>query len=102
MEIDKRIYERTASKELILKRIAVFFNYYDYIIFDTPPSMGLCTQNALHISDHIILVTDPDCNSARGADVFLELWTQAKSMAEDKATHVDALILNNMERTKFR
>ena len=95
------VYMREQLLRNYIEKNAVFFNYYDYIIFDTPPSMGLCTQNALHISDHIILVTDPDCNSARGADVFLELWTQAKSMAEDKATHVDALILNNMERTKI-
>lgn len=77
-----------------------FFNYYDYIMFDTPPSMGICTQNAFFVADHIIIITDPNCNSARCADVFLTMWGNFIKMARIE-NRVDALILNNMERTNI-
>ena len=94
------VYMREQLLKAYIEKNAEFFNYYDYILFDTPPNIGICTQNALHISDHIILVTDPDCNSARGTDVFLELWNEAISMTGGD-NHIDALVLNNMERTKM-
>lgn len=77
-----------------------FFSYYDYILFDTGPNMGIINQNAFFVSDHIILVCDPDVNSANGASLFIRLWKMARQYAslED---HVDALIVNNVERTKM-
>lgn len=94
------VYMREQLLRAYIEKNATFFNYYDYIIFDTPPNIGICTQNALHISDHIILVTDPDCNSARGTDVFLTLWNEAIRVSGGES-HIDALVLNNMERTKM-
>lgn len=97
-----RLYART-SREQVLKRYiernATIFNYYDYIIIDTGPNMGIINQNAFFVSDHIVLITDPDCNAARGADVFLRLWNDARSITQ-LDDHVDGFILNNIERTK--
>ena len=77
-----------------------FFNHYDYIIFDTAPNFGICTQNSLFASDHILLVTDPDCNSARGADLFLYYWNKCR-MYTDQPDKVSGLIINNVERTRI-
>lgn len=86
-------------KTYIQKNIA-FFSSYDYILFDTGPNMGIINQNAFFVSDHIVLVCDPDVNSARGASLFMKLWNMARecSVVEN---HVDALIVNNVERTKM-
>lgn len=94
------VYMRERILKGFIEKNISFFDCYDYIIFDTPPNIGICTQNALHISDHIILVSDPDCNSARGADVFLTLWSRALEQFEG-TNHIDAMVLNNMERTKM-
>lgn len=77
-----------------------FFGCYDYILIDTGPNMGIINQNAFFASDHIVLVLDPSCNSAKGAHVFLSLWDRAReySRIED---HVDALVINNVERTNI-
>ena len=85
---------------LDMKKNENFFNSYDYVIFDTAPSMGIINQNAFFVADHIILVTDPDCNSARMAHVFLKLWDEAREYSLIPNT-VDALIINNVERTKI-
>jgi len=89
---------REQKISLYLKEHQDFFDYYDYIIFDCSPSMGLINQNAFFACDHIILVTDPDCNSARGGDVFMELWDGIRM--KGTPSKIDALIMNSLERTK--
>ena len=97
--LSTRAYREQAMKTYMAKNKEVF-SYYDYIIFDTSPSMGLINQNAFVVSDHIVLVLDPDCNSARGANVFLNLWDEARQYSS-LPDHVDALIINNVERNNI-
>lgn len=52
-----------------------FFEQYDYIIYDTNPSMNLINQNVFAACDNIILVTEASSASAKGLDLFRELWT---------------------------
>lgn len=89
------------SRECILRNYIRknidFFSYYDYILFDTGPNMGIVNQNAFFASDHIILICDPDVNSAKGARIFCKLWEMARQYT-DEPDNVDALILNNCER----
>lgn len=89
------------SRERILKNYIKknmdFFSCYDYILFDTGPNMGIINQNAFFASDHIILICDPDVNSAKGAKIFCKLWELARQYT-DEPDNVDALIINNWER----
>lgn len=39
---------------------------YDYIIIDTPPSLGVPTVNAIVAADGILVPTDADCDSING------------------------------------
>lgn len=78
-----------------------FFNYYDYVLIDTNPGMGVINQNAFFACDHIVLVADPDTNSVRSADIFLYLWNEMRSRATNCEEKVDAMILNNVERNNI-
>ena len=91
---------REFAMKSYMEQHADFFNYYDYVIFDTAPSMGIINQNAYVCADHIVLVTDPDCNSAMGAHVFLKLWDDARKYSKIP-NKVDGLVLNNVERTQI-
>lgn len=92
-------------RELIMdnyiKKNWQFFSFYDYIIFDTGPNMGIINQNAFFISDSIVLCIDPDCNSARGADTYIKLWNDALEYAFRYENRINGLIINNVERTKI-
>ena len=44
---------------------------YDYIILDTPPSLGIITLNALSISDNIIITTTADAYSLQGINQLI-------------------------------
>lgn len=49
---------------------------YDYIILDCPPNLGLMTQNAMMISDSIIVVCMPDYLSVIGIGVLENAVTE--------------------------
>ncbi len=83
-----------------IKKNNAFFSYYDYILIDTAPNFGIINQNAFFASDSIILVSEPDVNSINGVHEFLELWESARQYA-DMEDNVNALIINNVERTKM-
>ena len=53
--------ERALQKALLPVR-----NDYDYILIDTPPSLGLLTINALTASDHVIVPVQCEYLSLRG------------------------------------
>lgn len=77
-----------------------YFGQYDYIIFDTNPSMTLTNKNSLIAADKIILVCDPDSNSAAGTDGFIEMWNNALTLAElPEDDRVSAVILNKLTQT---
>lgn len=95
----------TSGRERILQkwinRNLDVLGHYDYIIFDTNPSMGIVNQNAFMAADKIILVSDVSKKAIQGAQLFSYLWGEVcENMdVEDKTS---ALILNNCDsRTKL-
>lgn len=69
-----------AGREFLLKnhikRQSSVFNDYDFIIFDTNPSMSIINQNVFVISDAIILTSEIGKNSFKGAQLFIALWEE--------------------------
>lgn len=73
---------------------------YDYVIFDTNPSMNLVNKNAFYVADKIILVSDVSFNGAQGVELFMYLWKDARKDLR-KEDNVAALVINNYDkRTK--
>ena len=98
---EQMVYTRSCREQIITNYInnnRQFFEYYDYVIFDTGPNMGIINQNAFFASDQIILVLDPSVHSAGGAQVFMYLWQKATEYSNKKSNNVNALIINNLER----
>jgi chromosome partitioning protein len=73
---------------------------YDYVIIDSPPSVGLLTFNALMASDEVIVPVDPSFFSLNGLDKLLETI----QLIEEKAGHrlpFKILATNIDRRTNF-
>lgn len=91
----------TPGRERILQkwieRNREYLEYYDYIIFDTNPSMGIVNQNAFMASDKIILVSDASMKSVSGAQLFTYLWGEVCENT-DTVDNTSALILNNLDK----
>jgi chromosome partitioning protein len=51
---------------------ADLLNDYDFVLIDTPPSLGVMTLNALAASTHVIIVMNPKLYTMQGTNDLLE------------------------------
>ena len=73
---------------------------YDYIVIDSPPSIGLLTFNALMASSEVLIPVDPSYFSVQG----LERLSETLSLLERETKHamtVHVLMSNVERRTAF-
>lgn len=88
------------AREFFLKRYfrknKEFFNQFDYIIFDTNPSMNIINQNVFIVSDSIILISDVGIGAFKGVEMFDSLWEDIVEKLEEK-NNVKALLLTKVK-----
>lgn len=98
-EVEMNLYMRSNRERILSNWINKNINYfssYDYIFFDTNPSMGLVNQNVFAASDSIILVSDVGFNGVLGAEMFMYLWGKRRADL-GLENNVRALVLNNVD-----
>jgi chromosome partitioning protein len=90
-----------AGRELILRNYfednRKILDTYDYVIFDTNPSMSIINQNAFYISDKIILISDVSFNALEGVELFSALWEDIRSRLR-KEDNISGIIINNFDK----
>lgn len=74
---------------------------YDYIVIDTPPSIGLITLNALVASTHILIPIQSSYLSLEGTDDLLETIDKVRKIANPKLNIIGVLITLNDRRTNI-
>jgi chromosome partitioning protein len=88
-----------AGREYVLRKWIKnnqdILNEYDYMLFDTNPTMSVINQNVFLVADSIILVSDVGENSFEGADTFIELWSDVVSRLEIE-NNIKAFIVNKV------
>jgi len=66
-------FSTITGKEYKLKEaLAPLLSFYDYIIIDTPPSLGILTVNALTAADAVLIPTQADILSLQGITQLME------------------------------
>ncbi|HYA03516.1 MAG TPA: AAA family ATPase [Syntrophobacteria bacterium] len=89
------------EREVKLKRsLEEVRGKYDYLIIDSPPSLGLLTFNALLAAEEVIIPVEPSFFSVQGLQRLLETI----HVVETKAMHrlsVNILATNFDRRTRF-
>ena len=96
---EKSLYAKSDRERILEKYFTKYekiFNDYDYIIFDTNPSMSFVNINAFLIADEIILSCDVSANSLAGAELFCSLWDETREEL-DKDDNIAAMIIANYD-----
>jgi chromosome partitioning protein len=67
-------------------------NVFDYIIIDTPPSLGLLTVNALIASDYVLIPITPSPWAMEGVQDFLDTFKSVKETFNEKLSILGVII----------
>lgn len=103
---ERNLYQKKGDSEILvsnyLQKNNDFFKKYDYIIFDTNPSIfGKVGQNLFAIADKIICVSKAQIGSFKGIELLDYLLEELREVVK-KDLNIDAIILNQMEtRTRL-
>jgi chromosome partitioning protein len=80
-------------------RIEGLTKTYDFIIIDTPPTLGLITVNALVASNYLIITIQPSYFALEGTDDLLETVEKIKARPNPNLQVLGILITLNDKRT---
>lgn len=80
-------------------RIEKLIKKYDYIIIDTPPTLGLITVNALVASDYLIVPIQPSYFALEGTDDLLETVEKVRARPNPNLQVLGVLITLLDKRT---
>ena len=93
-----------AGRELIIKNWLLDnekgLSKYDYIFFDTNPTMSIININAFLASNSIVLVSDIDIDGINAVDTFLELYYPIQFRIDRSSSgNVHGLLINKVQNT---
>jgi chromosome partitioning protein len=80
-------------------RIESVRNLYDFIIIDTPPTLGLITVNALVAATHLLIPIQSSYYALEGTDDLLETLDKVKSRPNPEIQVLGVLITLHDKRT---
>ena len=73
------------SREFVLKTyVDCMREYYDYILIDCMPSLGIMPLNSLAAADSVIIPSQPSFLSAKGLDLLMHSISQVKRQINPK------------------
>jgi chromosome partitioning protein len=90
----------TLCREYILQEyISQLKSNYDYIIIDTPPSLGMLTTNALAAADSIIIPVQAEYLAAKGLEQLLSTVGKVRRKI-NKSLQIEGILITMLdERT---
>lgn len=90
------------NREFILSDIiAEIVNFYDYILIDSPPGLGILTVNALTACDYAVIPMMPDVFSLQGLTLVYETIEHIKSTVNPRIDVAGILVNRYTKRSKL-
>jgi chromosome partitioning protein len=90
------------GKESILKRIVeAVSSFFDYVIIDCPPNLGILSLNALTASDYVLVPITPDYFSVEGVTDLMNTYNLVKKAYNPKLDILGVLITRFDVKTRI-
>ena len=86
------------SREFVLSNcLKNLKQFYDYILIDCMPSLGMLTINALVAADSVIIPTQPNYLSAKGLNLLLHTVSRIRKHVNPKLK-IDGILMTMVDR----
>ncbi|MDR2046293.1 MAG: AAA family ATPase, partial [Clostridiales bacterium] len=82
----------TKAPYLLKKALAEVENNYDYVLIDTPPTLGVLTINGLTAADGVIIPYKADALTVMGVGQLTEAISEVKEFA-NKELKINGIII---------
>lgn len=80
------------------KSLGGYEEYYDYILIDCPPSLGILTVNAMVASTHVMIICAPEYLSTTGLQTIIDLFEETKE-AMNEGLELAGILFTQYART---
>ncbi len=98
-KIEARLLGELDSHFRLKDELQLVQNEYDYVIIDTPPTLGIITVNALVAATHVLIPIQASYFALEGTDDLLETIDKIKLRANPQLQILGALITLYDKRT---
>lgn len=93
-----------AAETVLQRRLATAKEHYDFILIDTPPSLGILTVNSLTAADYVLIPTACEYMALRGMRMLLDTMESVREVTNPDlqvlgvlATRYDPRTINSRE-----
>jgi len=98
-KLESKLIGEIDSQYRLKDELARVTRKYDYIILDTPPTLGIITVNALVSATHVLVPIQSSYFALEGTDDLLETIDKIKKRANPRLQILGALITLHDKRT---
>lgn len=94
--IEIEISNQMRREEILATALKKVAKKYDYCVLDAPPSLGIVVLNLLMAADHIVIPSEPEYYSLRGATALTKVINAVKDYHD---VNILGVLLTRVERT---
>lgn len=94
-ELEARILSRN------MLRNRDFFDRYDFVVFDTKPSLSQVNENCFASLDTLIAVTDAGYNSLAGLSTLMGYWDHVARDIRLSTPYSECIVLNKLQNANI-
>ena len=96
--LESELHNKMTRETILKNKFENFKNTYDVIIIDNSPFLGLCTTNAMSMSDYYLEVIDNSTSALQGLNLVRNLVNNIKENGINSDIKLLGILRNNFDK----
>lgn len=96
--LESELHNKMTRETILKNKFEKFKNNYSVVIIDNSPFLGLCTTNAMSMSNHYIAVIDNSTSSLQGLNLVDRLVKSIKENGVNNEIKLLGILRNNFDK----